>query len=352
MKIISVAGARPQFIKLAPLSKSLSQEHEEIIVHTGQHYDDAMSENFFRELGIKKPKYNLSVGSGSHGVQTGNMLIKLDEILINEQPDAVVVFGDTNSTLAGALSAVKFHIPVIHIEAGLRSYNRTMPEEINRIATDHVSDYLFAPTQIAMNILEKEGLKERSYLTGDIMVDTISSNLELALRKSDIMNKLAVIKGNFYLVTLHRPYNVDEPESLQAILNMLGKLDKKVVFPIHPRTRKNIQTYNIALNSNIILTEPAGYFDFICLEFNSDKILTDSGGIQKEAYILKRPCITFRPETEWIETIEDGWNVLLDPKSEDCIEKIISFKPKSEQSDVFGNQVASKMLEIINKLSV
>jgi UDP-GlcNAc3NAcA epimerase len=352
MKIISVAGARPQFIKLAPLSRSLSQEHEEIIVHTGQHYDDAMSENFFRELGIKKPKYNLSVGSGSHGVQTGNMLIKLDEILIKEQPDALVVFGDTNSTLAGALSAVKFHIPIIHIEAGLRSYNRTMPEEINRIATDHISDYLFAPTQIAMNILEKEGLKERSYLTGDIMVDTISSNLELALKKSDIMNKLDVIKGNFYLVTLHRPYNVDEPASLQSILNMLGKLDKKVVFPIHPRTRKNIQTYNIAINSNIILTEPAGYFDFICLEYNSHKILTDSGGIQKEAYILKRPCITFRPETEWIETIEDGWNVLLDPKSEDCIEKIISFKPGSEQSDVFGNQVASKMVEIINKLSV
>jgi len=350
MKIISVAGARPQFIKLAPLSRSLNMEHNEIIVHTGQHYDDAMSENFFRELGINKPKYNLSVGSGSHGVQTGNMLIGLDKILSSEQPDAVVVFGDTNSTLAGALSAVKFHIPVIHIEAGLRSYNRTMPEEINRIATDHVSDFLFAPTQIALNILTKEGLKDRSYLTGDIMVDTITLNLETALKKSDILSKLSISAGKYYLVTLHRPYNVDEPESLQSILNTLGKLNKKVVFPIHPRTRKNIQTFNIDVNSNVILTDPAGYYDFISLEYHSDKILTDSGGIQKEAYILRKPCITFRPETEWIETVEDGWNILIDPTSKECIEKIESFDPKSKQSDVFGNNVSTKMVELINKL--
>jgi UDP-GlcNAc3NAcA epimerase len=350
MKIVSVAGARPQFIKLAPLSRSLSQVHNEIIVHTGQHYDDAMSENFFRELGIKKPKYNLNVGSGSHGVQTGNMLVRLDEIFTSERPDAVVVFGDTNSTLAGALSAVKLHIPVIHVEAGLRSYNRTMPEEINRIATDHISDFLFAPTQIAFNILTNEGLKERSFLTGDIMVDTISSNLETALKKSEILSKLAISEGNYYLVTLHRPYNVDEPESLQSILNMLGKLDKKVVFPIHPRTRKNIQTFKIKVNSNVILTDPAGYYDFISLEYYSKKILTDSGGIQKEAYILKKPCITFRPETEWIETVEDGWNVLIDPTSSDCIDKIKSFEPENIQSDVFGSNVSAKMVELINKL--
>ncbi len=350
MKIISVAGARPQFIKLAPLSRCLSQEHNEIIVHTGQHYDDAMSESFFRELGIKKPKYNLGVGSGSHGVQTGNMLARLDKILIEEKPDAVVVFGDTNSTVAGALSAVKCHIPVIHVEAGLRSYNRSMPEEINRVATDHISDFLFAPTRIAMNILESEGLKERSYLTGDIMVDTVHSNLKTALQKSDSLDKLSISSNNYYLVTLHRPYNVDEPDSLQTILNLFGKLDKKVVFPIHPRTKKNMQVNKLVSNSNIIFTEPAGYYDFINLEYHSYKILTDSGGIQKEAYILKRPCITFRPETEWIETIEDGWNILVDPKNMDALEKIVNFDPKSLQTEVFGIDVANKMRNLINKL--
>lgn len=349
-KIISIVGARPQFIKLTCLSKILREKFNEIIVHTGQHYDSNLSKLFFEELKISDPDYNLEVGSSSQALQTGNMLIELEKVYIKERPDLVIVFGDTNSTISGALSAVKMNIPVLHIEAGLRSYNREMPEEINRIATDHMSDFLFAPTGVAMKNLEKEGLGERSYLTGDIMVDALKFNLPKALTRSNILKELNIAKNDYFLLTLHRPYNVDDPIKLSKLLNLSGKINKRVVFPIHPRTKKVIKESNIIVMDNIILIQPVGYLDFIYLEKNAFKIITDSGGIQKEAYILKKPCITIRPETEWIETVTDGWNVLLEPDSENFVDVIENFEPEKEQSDIFGNNVAKRMIHLIEKV--
>ncbi|MCF8370333.1 MAG: UDP-N-acetylglucosamine 2-epimerase (non-hydrolyzing) [Bacteroidales bacterium] len=348
-KIISVVGARPQFIKLAPLSEKLSLYHEEIILHTGQHYDKQMSDSFFEDLKIKKPKYNLNIGSGNHGAQTGRMMEEIENILLKEKPDMIIVFGDTNSTLAGALAAAKLHIKVLHIEAGLRSYNRSMPEEINRIATDHVSDFLFAPTQTAMDILKKEGLADKSFLTGDIMIDTVNRNISFAEQKAD-PKLLSDIQGEFYLVTLHRPYNVDRPEVLSKIMETLAALDHDVIFPVHPRTRKMIAQFNIPSNHKIHLIDPCGYLDFLYLQSKSKKIITDSGGIQKEAYTLKKPCITLRPETEWVETVKEGWNLLMNPETDLDAQKIIDFIPRKEQSNIFGSEVTQSMVEIINSL--
>ena len=350
MKIISLVGARPQFIKLAPLSKLINNDHEEIVVHTGQHYDDAMSNKIFRDLNIKNPDYNLNVGSASHSVQTANILHKLDKILANEKPDLFIVFGDTNSTVAGALAAAKEHIPIVHIEAGLRSYNRSMPEEINRVATDHISNYLYAPTVNALDILEKEGLKDKSYLTGDIMVDTVNQNKEIAGKNSTIIEYLKIGHSEFYLTTLHRPYNVDNPFNLKHILNQLNQLDKIVVFPCHPRTKKIIKNNSISVNGNIKLIEPQGYLDFLNLEQNAYKIITDSGGIQKEAYLLKKPCLTLRSETEWIETVEEGWNLLIDVTSKSFAAQIVDFNPSAQQGNVFGQNVAVGMVKLINEI--
>ncbi len=346
-KILSVVGARPQFIKLAPLSESLRGKFKEIIVHTGQHYDSNLSKLFFKELQISEPVYNLGIGSASHAVQTGEMLIALEKVYINEKPDLVIVFGDTNSTLAGALSAVKMSIPLLHLEAGLRSYKREMPEEINRIVADHLSDFLFAPTKTAIKNLENEGLKEKSFLTGDIMVDSLKNKLSYGLNNSNILKELNIKNDDYILLTLHRPYNVDNPDKLSKLLNLLSHIKTKIVFPIHPRTQKIISKYNIKAAKNIILIEPVGYLDFICLEKNSLKIITDSGGIQKEAYILGKPCITIRPETEWVETVRDGWNILLNTDSEDFIEMINNFEPVTEQTEIFGDNVVDKMVRLI-----
>ncbi|MEA3443167.1 MAG: UDP-N-acetylglucosamine 2-epimerase (non-hydrolyzing) [Bacteroidota bacterium] len=348
-KIISIVGARPQFIKLAPLSEKLSRYHNELIVHTGQHYDKQMSDSFFDDLRIKKPAYNLNIGSGRHGAQTGQMMEKIEEVLINEKPDLAIVFGDTNSTLAGAIAAAKLNIKVVHVEAGLRSFNRTMPEEINRIATDHVSDCLFAPTPTAMEILSHEGLAEKSYLTGDIMVDTVKRNIQFALQKSDLSKKINLPK-NYYLLTLHRPYNVDEPKMLKKILTILSQLDCQVVFPVHPRTRKMIDEIEAFSVKNILFIEPQGYLNFLNLQAGAHKIITDSGGIQKEAYILKKPCITLRPETEWTETVSEGWNLLLNPETDLTTDRIIDFVPPEKHPDIFGNNITEKMVEIINKV--
>lgn len=352
MKIISVVGARPQFIKLAPLSKKLRDAHHEIIVHTGQHYDKNMSGQFFKDLNIPEPDYNLEIGSSSHAVQTGEMLKALEKVFQKENPGAVIIFGDTNTTLAGAITAVKMLIPVIHIEAGLRSFNRIMPEEINRILADQASDYLFAPTKTAMVNLQNEGMKDKSFLTGDIMVDALEYQKVQAL-KSNILKKLNLIPGNYILLTLHRPYNVDDVSKLEIILDGLSKIEKTIVFPVHPRTRKNIKRINKFSGEaykNILFIEPLGYLDFICLEINSDKIITDSGGIQKEAYILNKPCITLRPETEWVETVEEGWNILLDPIKENLSEIINSFMPSKKKDSIFGEDTSNKMLETIEKL--
>lgn len=353
MKIAAVVGARPQFIKLAPLSKILKRKVYEVIIHTGQHYNDNMSEVFFRDLGIPEPDYNLGIYTGKHGEQTGRMMCALEKIIIKENPSLVIIFGDTNTTLAGALVSAKLHIPIIHVEAGLRSFNKAMPEEINRIVTDHISDFLFAPTKTSVNNLYNEGLKENVILTGDIMVDALINNIKYAKDRSDILKSFNIQKNNYYLMTLHRPYNVDEPSTLSKILNKLSSLDKKIIFPVHPRTKNVIDENGILVPANIIITTPVGYIDFLSLEYFSKKIITDSGGVQKEAYILKKPCITIRSETEWIETVEDGWNVLVDVDSDDFVNTIEKFNSSKEQSDIFGKNVAHKMfdeiLEIINK---
>jgi len=349
MKIFSVVGARPQFIKLAPLSAALRKEHEEMIVHTGQHYDDPMSDRFFRDLGINKPDYNIGIGSGTHAEQTGKMLVELEKVYDSGRPDLVIVFGDTNSTLAGALAAVKLLIPVVHIEAGLRSYNREMPEEINRIVADNVSEHLFVPTINALKNLEKEGLEDKTYLTGDIMVDTLKQNLPVALEKSTILSDLKLNQDDYYLLTLHRPSNVDQPEVLSHIIQNLSVSAEKIVFPVHPRTQRVLKSLKMK-GKNLIVTDPVGYFDFISLEYHSKKILTDSGGIQKEAYILKKPCITLRTETEWTETVEDGWNLLINPATKTYWPEIESFLPSGKQRNVFGKNPTKSMVGIIDTL--
>ncbi len=347
-KIVSIVGARPQFIKLAPLARALADRVEHLIIHTGQHYDAAMSTAFFEDLNIPEPDYHLEVGSGSHALQTGEILKAAEKALESMVPDGVVVFGDTNSTLAGALAAVKMGFPTIHVEAGLRSFNRDMPEEINRMATDHISDVLFAPTQTAMINLQREGLAPISHLTGDIMADALLDNIEIAVSRSTVLDTLGLDAGEYMLTTLHRPYNVDDPAKLQQIMNILGSLGCRVVFPVHPRTSKMIRQSDIVVAANILLSAPLGYLDFLRLQHGADRIITDSGGIQKEAYILKRPCITMRPETEWVETVNAGCNILVDPGDGDALSIIRSFSPKGDWPDIFGKRVALRMAELLD----
>ncbi len=350
MKIFSIVGARPQFIKLAPLSRALAGLHEEYIVHTGQHYDYAMSEKIFIDLDIRKPDIHLEIGTSFQAAQTGEMMTKIEAAMIEKKPDCVIVFGDTNSTLAGVLAASKLNIPIVHIEAGLRSYNRSMPEEVNRIVADHISKYLFAPTATAIKNLKEEGLAKISYLTGDIMVDTMKDNLEIALKKSDIINDLQLQNKDFNLLTLHRNYNVDNTEILENILDQLQELNEKIIFPVHPRTRKMLaQNYTIPANIQVI--EPQGYIDFIVLENFAKRIITDSGGIQKEAYILKKPCITLRTETEWVETVEEKWNLLVNPSDKFISSKIFNFKTPHHQNDIFGKDVTDKMIKLISSVN-
>lgn len=350
MKIFSIVGARPQFIKLAPLSSKLKEFHEEVIVHTGQHYDYAMSEQIFQDLGIRKPDIHLEVGSGTHAIQTAEMMKGLEAAMIQRKPDMVIVFGDTNSTLAGALTAAKLAIPIVHVEAGLRSYNKKMPEEINRITTDHLASMLFAPTKTAVKNLKNEGLEPQTYLTGDIMVDILKDSLTVAMQKSRIIEHLDLDSEPYNLLTLHRDYNVDKSDTLMQILNQLGMLDENIVFPVHPRTRKMLPA-NSKLPGNMILTEPLGYLDFITLESLADRIITDSGGIQKEAYILQKPCITLRTETEWTETVEEKWNLLVSPNDTQIASKIASFRTPEKQNQIFGENVTDQMINIINTLS-
>jgi UDP-GlcNAc3NAcA epimerase len=349
LKIFSIVGARPQFIKLAPLSRGLAGIHEEIIVHTGQHYDYAMSEKIFIDLDIREPDIHLEINARSAMAQITQMMLMLDSAMVKFKPDLVIVFGDTNSTFAGAMAAAKLNIPIVHIEAGLRSYNRGMPEEINRISTDHVSKYLFAPTETAVAILKKEDLGKNCFFTGDIMVDTMKNNLEIALNKSTIIADFKLENTAFNLLTLHRNYNVDDTKILEHILDELSQLDEKIIFPVHPRTKKMLSD-SYKVSPNIKMIDPQGYLDFISLENFATRIITDSGGIQKEAYILKKPCITLRTETEWVETVEEKWNLLINPSEKHLACKINSFQPPEKQNEVFGKNVTEKMIKIINHI--
>ena len=349
-KVVTIVGARPQFIKLAPLSRVLKGNYEQITIHTGQHYDYNMSKLFFDELKIPKPDYNLNISNGNHGSQTGMMMIELEKVLLKEKPNLVIVFGDTNSTIAGAIVATKLHIPVVHIEAGLRSFNNMMPEEINRIATDAISDYLFAPTETAMKHLANAGMSHKSFLTGDIMLDAVNYYSEVASEKSTVLKNNNISRDNYALLTLHRPYNVDNKETLCKIIKLLRQQENKIIFPVHPRTKKNLSLFDIKLPSNVITIDPVGYLDMLSLQKNSLAVITDSGGIQKEAFFLRKKCFTLRPETEWVETTYDKWNILIDPERLSGNEGGLDYEIPETQKEYFGKDVASNILSQIMKI--
>ena len=310
MKVLTVVGARPQFVKAAPVSRELRAAHDEILVHTGQHYDDSMSAAFFRELEIPEPDVNLEVGSGRHGAQTASMLAGLEAVMLEHEPDGVLMYGDTNSTLAASVAAVKIAFPdgrrpwLAHVESGLRSFNRAMAEERNRVVADHLSDLLLAPTPAAMAHLAREGLGERAELVGDVMVDAFRW---AQARSGDHLPEIARRSPGYVLVTIHRAENVDEPGRLEDLLSAL-EVGRPVIFPMHPRTRATITASGHALPANVLRTEPAPYLAMVALETNASAIATDSGGVQKEAYLAGVPCVTLRTETEWVETVEAGWN--------------------------------------------
>ena len=416
MKFLIVVGARPNFIKIAPLIEEIKR-HNQItrlsnhhrmtqlpnspitqlpndrmtykLVHTGQHYDFELSKVFFQELKISKPDYNLGVGSGSHAWQTAKVMEGLEPVILKEKPELVIAVGDVNSTLAGALVAAKLRcsqlpnnlmtqFPLIaHIEAGLRSYDKTMPEEINRLLTDHISDFLFCPTKTAVENLKKEGIVKGVYNVGDIMYDTFKNQI-LKIKNKKHKSKIKTLQRlnlepkQYFLLTLHRPVNVDNPENLKRILEAVRESGEKVVFPVHPRTRaklgtglvqnrsaasgsgprtkKQLDNTTIQQYNNISFISPLGYIDMLCLEKNAKKILTDSGGVQKEAYWLKVPCITLRNETEWVETIKSGWNVLVGCDKSKISRAIKNFKPKKKQSKYFGNgKTAERIVKIIRE---
>lgn len=350
MKIVTIIGARPQFIKAASLSREILKHSnvEEVIVHTGQHFDANMSDVFFEEMQIPKPKYNLEVNSLGHGAMTGRMLEKIEEILKNEIPDWLLVYGDTNSTLAGALAAKKMHVKVAHVEAGLRSFNMDMPEEVNRILTDRISNVLFCPTQEAVNNLETEGYKNFDISienVGDIMYD--SAIFYGKLSKRNVQRK---IEGDYVLATIHRAENTDSEEKLKNIFESLNKINKeiKVVLPLHPRTKKYIEKYNIATEINLI--EPVGYLEMISLIDNSKAVITDSGGLQKEAYFFGKQCFTLRDQTEWVELIAAKCNMLIDVLKEDITSIVLSkINNKLDFSkNIYGDGTTSK--QILNSL--
>jgi UDP-N-acetylglucosamine 2-epimerase len=354
LKIVDIVGARPQFIKLAPILRAIVKHNQkrpecpiqEVLVHTGQHYDYEMSQVFFDELGLKSPDYHLGVGSGSHGYQTGEMLKRIEEVLIKEKPDMVMVYGDTNTTLAGALAAAKLHIPVAHIEAGLRSFNREMPEEINRVLTDHISDFLFCPTQTAVENLRREGIEKGVYLVGDVMYDAVLLYLDLAEKKSEIMERLGLKPKSYALVTVHRAENTDQPERLKAIFEGLESVAKEglpVVLPLHPRTRKQLNTLGIHPKEVQVL-DPVSYLDMLVLEKNARVILTDSGGVQKEAFFFRVPCVTLREETEWVETVETGWNTLVGCDPERIVRTALETRPGIESVWPYGDGQATEKI--------
>lgn len=314
MKICTVIGARPQFIKAAVVSRALYRQKKdrpkEVIIHTGQHYDENMSSIFFDELEIPKPDYHLGIGGGTHGQNSGRMIESIEDVLLKESPDLMLVYGDTDSTLAGALAASKIHIPVAHVEAGLRSFNRKMPEETNRILTDHISDILFAPTNVAIKNLEREGISGgKVRLIGDVMYDAMLFYSDLSSQKSNILQNLGLTKGSYVLATFHRAENTAY-ENLNEILIGLSQSPHPVILPLHPRTKKAIESFHLNPADNIRLIDPVGYLDMVALEKNAAIIATDSGGVQKEAYFHSVPCITLRNETEWTELVDAGVNLL------------------------------------------
>ncbi len=339
MRIVSIVGARPQFVKSAPVSRAIAQAgHREFLLHTGQHYDYGMSKIFFDELNLREPDINLGVGSGTHAQQVAQMLVGIEQVLVEYKPDVVLVYGDTNSTLAGALAASQLHIKLAHIEAGLRSYNRLMPEEHNRVLTDHCSDLLFCPTHTALDNLHKESVVEGVHLVGDTMYDAVLQYGDLARQRSSILHQLEIHSAGYLLLTIHRAYNTDDPSALASILSAFAAMDEVVIFPVHPRTRHALAASQIKPSSNIHLIDPVGYLDMLMLEQNARIILTDSGGMQKEAYFFKTPCLTLRPETEWVETLSGDWNKLVGSNRAAIADAVSSLRiPSTLPAPVFGD---------------
>jgi UDP-GlcNAc3NAcA epimerase len=356
MKLVTIIGARPQFIKAATVSRVLrnTPNATEILVHTGQHYDNNMSDIFFTELDIPKPDYHLGIGSGKHGAQTGRILEAIENVLLQEKPNWVLVYGDTNSTLAGALAAVKLHIPVAHVEAGLRSFNRKMPEEINRVLTDHASDLLFAPTEVAVKNLHTEGLSGKTHLVGDVMYDGALFFATKAEKQSRILETLNLASKSYVLATIHRAENTDDRQRLTAIFEGLCTVSETlpVILPLHPRTRGALNREGLTSTSaGLHIIEPVGYLDMVMLEKNARLIATDSGGVQKEAYFYRVPCVTLRDETEWVELVEHGWNRLVSPTSEKSITEATlgNLSSSGKDVDLYGGGQASQT--IVNLLS-
>jgi UDP-N-acetylglucosamine 2-epimerase len=386
MKLVDIVGARPQFIKLAPILRAVERHAQEcpdypiqeVLIHTGQHYDYEMSQVFFDDLGLKPPDYHLGVGSGTHGYQIGEMLKRVEEVLLKEKPDLVMVYGDTNTTLAGALAAAKLHIPVAHVEAGLRSFNRRMPEEINRVLTDHAASLLFCPTETAVENLRHEGfinIVNNGHLlpldyaphatrhaplvlnTGDVMFDAVRLYGELAEKRSEILQELGLEPKNYALATVHRAENTDQPKRLRGIFQGLLSLAQEgltVVVPLHPRTRHALSSLSLlhgTLPRNLLVIEPVSYLDMLILEKNARVIITDSGGVQKEAFFFRVPCVTLREETEWVETVEAGWNALVgcDPKR--IVEAVRSARPGEEDIMPYGDgRAAERILGLLRRV--
>ena len=381
VKIANIVGARPQFIKYCPIMQAVARHNlnakkpiKDILIHTGQHYDYMMSKVFFEDFGIREPDYHLEVGSGSHGQQTGQIMMRVEAILEKEQPDLILVYGDTNSTLGGALAGAKIHIPIAHVEAGLRSFNKYMPEEINRLLTDDISTILFCPSKVAIENLRREGygnpVSEGALISpgaselepgikksidknypcivniGDIMYDVLSLALDNLEKRSVILETLGFQSQTYYLLTLHRAENTDSPQRLGEVLEFVRRVSRNmpILFPVHPRTKKILSQMQITLAENITPIEPVGYFDMVRLLKNSSMVLTDSGGLQKEAYWLEIPCITLREETEWLETVESGWNVLYKNFQG-------THQPVQEIGTAYGDgRAAERMINIISLL--
>lgn len=344
MKVLSVVGARPQFVKAAVLSRVLRTTCCEVLLHTGQHYDENMSDRFFRELGLPVPDYQLGVGSGTHAGQTAQMLIGIEAALLQERPDIVLVYGDTNSTLAGALAAAKLGMPVAHVEAGLRSFNRSMPEELNRVVTDHLSTWLFCCSAHGADLLAAEGITDGVHVVGDVMFQSMTDASRLAAEESRIVERLGVQPQSFLLATIHRAENTSDPSRLRALLVALEATGETVIFPVHPRTANVIAQTDWPLSDRIRQIEPVGYLDMVALEQAARLILTDSGGVQKEAYWLGVPCITLRDETEWTETVEAGWNVITGVDTDRILGAVRTLEPPSDRPALYGDNHAAQRI--------
>jgi len=342
MDVLTVIGARPQFIKAAPVSTALAAAGlTENLLHTGQHYDPSMSDVFFAELGLAAPHWHLNLGGGTHGAMTGAMLAAIETILLDTRPRVVLVYGDTNSTLAGALAAAKLHIPVAHVEAGLRSFNRHMPEEVNRVLTDHLSHWLFCPSETAAAHLRKEGITAGVEVVGDVMKDGLADALRTAAESPERLARLIGDLTDYALMTLHRAENTDDPARLAAILKGLEASPHPIVLPLHPRTAKALSHHRLPLPPTIRTIAPAGYLDMVALLGGSRFVLTDSGGLQKEAYWARKPCLTLRDETEWTETVDAGWNTLTGAETARITAAITRTEPPPHQPDLYGTSGAS-----------